>query len=41
VVDNSAAVGVVNPPWNLLGLVGGGAAVVSYSAELGEADDDF
>ncbi len=41
VIDNSSAVGVVNPPWNPLGAVGGNAAVVSYSAELGDDDDDF
>jgi len=41
VVDNSASVGVVNPPWNPLAVVGGASVVLSYTAELGEADDDF
>lgn len=40
VIDNSSAVGVVSPPWNPLGVVGGNAAVVSYVAELGDEDDD-
>ena len=38
VIDNSNRVGVVSPPWNPLSVVGGNAAVVSYVAELGEAD---
>jgi hypothetical protein len=41
VIDNSAAVGMVSPPWNPLSAVGGNTAVVSYTAELGEADDTF
>lgn len=41
VVDNSSVVGNVNPPWNPLGVVGGGAAVLSYTAELGEDDDEW
>lgn len=41
IVDNSAAVGQVSPPWNPLAVVGGAAAVVSYSAELGDEDDEF
>jgi hypothetical protein len=38
-IDNSSRVGSTNPPWNPLGVVGGNAAVVSYVAELGEADE--
>ncbi len=38
-IDNSSRVGTTNPPWNPLGVVGGNAAVVSYVAELGEADE--
>ncbi len=41
VLDNSAAVGVVKPPWNPLSVVGGSTAVVSYVAELGDDDDEF
>jgi len=41
VIDNSAAVGQVSPPWNPLNVVGGGTANVSYTAELGDADSDF
>jgi hypothetical protein len=41
VIDNSSKVGSVAAPWNPLGVVGGNAAIVSYSAELGEADEDF
>ena len=41
VIDNSAAVGNVNPPWNPLAVVGGAAVVVSYTAEVGDEDDDF
>ncbi|MFO0571012.1 MAG: hypothetical protein U0263_35585 [Polyangiaceae bacterium] len=41
VVDNSAAVGQVSPPWNPLAVVGGAAAVVSYAAEVGDEDDEF
>ena len=40
VVDNSP-VGVIKPPWNPLGMVGGGTAIVSYSAELGDDDEEF
>ncbi|MGC4063178.1 MAG: hypothetical protein QM784_00720 [Polyangiaceae bacterium] len=36
VIDHSAKLGQVNPPWNPLGLVGGGSARVSYAVELGE-----
>lgn len=36
VLDNSSAVGVVNPPWNPLATVVGNAAIVSYTAELAE-----
>ncbi len=38
VVDNSARVGTIKPPWNPLGVVGGNTAVVAYIAELGEAN---
>lgn len=38
VLDNSARVGSVNPPWTPLGVVGGNTAVVAYLAELGEVD---
>jgi hypothetical protein len=38
VIDNSARVGSVKPPWNPLGVVGGGTATVAYIAELAEAD---
>jgi hypothetical protein len=41
VVDNSASVGTVMPRWNPLSVVGANAAVVSYTAELGEDDDNF
>jgi hypothetical protein len=41
VVDNSARMGTVNPPWSPLGVLGGSAAVVAYSAELGDADEEF
>ncbi|HEY6726322.1 MAG TPA: hypothetical protein VI197_19940 [Polyangiaceae bacterium] len=36
VLDNSSAVGSVNPPWNPLATMGASAAVVSYTAELAE-----
>lgn len=36
VLDNSSAVGMVNPPWNPLSGVGANAAIVSYTAELAE-----
>ncbi len=36
VLDNSSAVGLVNPPWNPLSGMGANAAVVSYTAELAE-----
>lgn len=38
VVDNSANVGQVSPPWNPLSVVGANGATLSYSAELGDAD---
>ncbi|HET9953391.1 MAG TPA: hypothetical protein VFQ61_02745 [Polyangiaceae bacterium] len=38
IVDNSARLGSVNPPWSPLGVIGGSTAVVSYIAELGDAD---
>lgn len=41
VLDNSSRVGTINPPWNPLGVLGGNAAVVAYSVELGENDEDF
>lgn len=41
VFDNSSRVGVVNPPWNPLNMVGASAAVLSYTVELGDRDEDF
>jgi hypothetical protein len=41
VLDNSARMGSVNPPWSPLGVLGGNSAVVAYSAELGDADEEF
>jgi hypothetical protein len=41
VLDNSARMGSVNPPWTPLGIMGGSAAVVAYSAEVGDADEQF
>jgi hypothetical protein len=41
VLDNSNRMGSVNPPWSPLGIMGGNAAVVAYSVELGESDEDF
>lgn len=37
VVDNSANMGSVAPAWNPMGVLGVGAAVVSYSVALGDA----
>lgn len=36
-VDHSNKIGQVNPPFNLLGMIGSGAARLSYSVELGKA----
>lgn len=41
VLDNSQRMGAVNPPWSPLGIVGGNAAVVAYSVELGSASSSF
>jgi hypothetical protein len=41
VFDNSSRVGMVNPPWNPLNMVGASAAVLSYTVELGDADEEF
>jgi hypothetical protein len=41
VLDNSQRMGSVNPPWSPLGIVGGNAAVVAYSVELGSASSQF
>ncbi len=38
VIDNSSRIGTVNPPWNPLAVIGGNSAVVSYTAELGDAE---
>jgi hypothetical protein len=38
VIDNSNSVGAVAPPWSPLSVLGGGAAVLACSVELGEAD---
>ena len=35
VIDHSAKLGQINPPFNLLGIVGSGSARVSYGVELG------
>jgi hypothetical protein len=37
VVDNSGVVGTVAPPWSPINVLGGGAAVLSVSVELGDA----
>jgi hypothetical protein len=41
VLDNSQRMGAVNPPWSPLGIVGGNAAVVAYSVEVGSASSQF
>jgi hypothetical protein len=41
VLDNSQRMGAVNPPWSPLGIVGGNAAVVAYSVEVGSASSSF
>lgn len=41
IVDNSGQVGTASPPWNPLSVVGASSATVSYTAELGEAEDSF
>jgi hypothetical protein len=41
VLDNSQRMGSVNPPWSPLGIVGGNAAVVAYSVEVGSAASQF
>jgi hypothetical protein len=41
VLDNSMRMGAVNPPWSPLGIVGGNAAVVAYSAEVGDTSSTF
>jgi hypothetical protein len=41
VIDNSPYVGNVSPAWNPLSVVGASAVVVSYTAELGDEDEDF
>jgi hypothetical protein len=41
VLDNSQRMGSINPPWSPLGIVGGNAAVVAYSAEVGDSDAEF
>jgi len=38
-VDNSNKIGKVNPPFNLLGMMGSGAAKFSYAVELGANAD--
>jgi hypothetical protein len=40
-IDNSGSAGTVAPPWNPLSAFGSNSAVLSYTAELGEDDDDF
>jgi hypothetical protein len=41
VLDNSTRMGAVNPPWSPLGIVGGSAAVVAYSTEVGSASGSW
>jgi hypothetical protein len=41
VVDNGATLATVIPPWNPLNVVGGASAILSYTAELGDAGDAF
>jgi hypothetical protein len=41
VIDNSARMGTVNPPWSPIGILGGASAAVAYSAELGDSDEEF
>jgi hypothetical protein len=41
VIDNSNQVGTVSPPWSPTAAIGGDAAVVSYTAEVGDASDEF
>lgn len=36
-IDHSNKLGQVNPPFNLLGMIGSGAARISYAVELGKA----
>ncbi len=38
VIDNGSTLGAVAPPWNPLASVGGSAAVVSFTAEVGDAN---
>jgi hypothetical protein len=33
--------GAISPPWSPLGIVGGNAAVVAYSVEVGSASSTF
>lgn len=40
-LDNSARVGLTNPPFNPLGVLGQNTATVSAAIELGDADDEF
>ena len=41
VLDNSQRMGAVNPPWSPLGIVGGNAAVIAYSVEVGSSSSSF
>lgn len=41
VLDNSQRMGSIAPPWSPLGIVGGNAAVVAYSAEVGASSATF
>jgi hypothetical protein len=38
VIDNSGVIGAVGPPWSPMNMLGGGAAVLSLSVELGDAE---
>jgi hypothetical protein len=37
VIDNSAVIGTVAPPWSPMNVLGSGGAALSYSVELGDA----
>jgi hypothetical protein len=41
VIDNSAQVGQVNPPWNPISSLGGSVTVMAYTVELGKLGDPF
>lgn len=39
VVDNSNRIGTASPPWSPINMLGTGVAILSYSVELGDADE--